>query len=82
MVAETILVNTDGIRIAEIESTDGDNYVLRIKSERNGTIYIGDEEIPLKANITTAFAAAKGRRLAAILKTPVADTEEETDIVA
>jgi len=71
MIIETILVDTDGLRITEIESSDGDNYALRIKSERDGTIHIGTEAIPLKANITTAFPSSEGRRLSAMLKTPV-----------
>lgn len=68
MLKETYLINTDNLKVKEIESTEGDNYVLQLFSTVDSKLRIGEKEISLKAGITTAFAANNGRKLAAEFK--------------
>lgn len=67
MISTTMLVNNEKVHIKEVYSSAGD-YVLRIMPKTDICLKLPNEDINLKANITTAFPAKAGIARAELIK--------------
>ncbi len=71
MITENIIYRDNDLTVSTMESSS-DNYVIRFFSEKDRRISLSPlDVIDLKAKITTAFPATKGRRIAVLVNEKV-----------